>query len=67
MYEQSNTANIRYSIGTYIKLHTDDIWNGLVGIIDDLVGDTIVVYCTLMPLHRYYVNIYDAGSILEVI
>ena len=67
MQKQENYTDARYSIGTYIRLHTDDLWNGMFGIIDDLVGDTIVVHCTRMPLHRYYVNVYDAGSILELV
>ena len=57
----------QYSIGTHIKLHTDDTWNNLHGIVDDLVGDIIAVFCVAMPQHRYFVCNDDAGKILELI
>ena len=57
----------RYSIGTHVKLHTHDNWNNLYGVVDDLVGDTIAVYCINMPLHRYFVSIKDAGKVLEFV
>jgi len=54
-----------YEKGTFIKLHTNDSWDNLVGIVDEILGDTIVVFCTLMPMARYFVNIYDADTVLE--
>jgi len=54
-----------YEKGTFIRLHTSDSWNNLVGIVDEVLGDTIVVFCTLMPMARYFVNIFDAESVLE--
>ena len=56
-----------YSIGTCVKLHTNDDWNDLYGIIDDFVRDTIAVYCISMPSSRYYVDISEAGNILELV
>ena len=56
-----------YSIGTHIKLHTNDSWNNLHGIIDDLIGDNIAVFCVAMPQYRYFVRPHDAGRILELI
>ena len=60
-------TSTEYSKGTYIKLHTNDAWNNLHGIIDDLIGDTIAVFCVSMPQHRYFVYHNDAGRILELI
>jgi len=56
---------MKYSIGTQVILHTNDTWNDLHGIVDDLLGDTIAVFCITMPLYRYYVNTNDAICILE--
>ena len=59
--------NTEYSVGTHIKLHTNDAWNNLHGIVDDQLGDTLAVFCITMPLYRYYVSYRDAGSVLELI
>ena len=56
---------MKYSIGTCVVLHTNDAWNNLTGIVDDLLGDVIVVFCITKPLYRYYVSCDDAGIILE--
>ena len=56
-----------YSVGTHIKLHTNDAWNNLHGIVDDLLGDIIAVFCVTMPQYRYYVSCNDAGNILELV
>jgi hypothetical protein len=58
---------MKYSIGTHVKLHTDDTWNDLHGIIDDLMGDVIAVFCVTKPMYRYYVSFNDAGRILELL
>jgi len=58
---------MEYSVGTYVKLHTNDTWNDLHGIVDDLLGDVIAVFCITMPLYRYYVNSNDAYRVLELI
>ena len=57
----------KYTVGTQIKLHTDDAWNNLHGIIDDKVGDVLAVFCVAMPLHRYFVYVNDVGRVLELI
>jgi len=56
---------MEYSIGTRVKLHTEDDWDELYGIIDDLIGDTIAVYCRAMPSYRYFVSLNEAGKRLE--
>jgi len=58
---------MKYSIGTYVKLHTNDTWNDLHGIVDDLLGDVIAVFCIKMPMYRYYVRFDDAGRVLELL
>jgi len=59
--------NIDYSVGTHIKLHTNDAWNNMHGIVDDMLGDIIAVFCVTMPLYRYFVSASDAGRILELL
>jgi len=56
-----------YAIGARVKLHTDDAWNELYGIIDEFIGDTIAVYCITKPLYRYYVGIDEIGNVLELL
>ncbi|MCL2152627.1 MAG: hypothetical protein FWH57_06680 [Oscillospiraceae bacterium] len=58
---------MNYSIGAHVKLHTDDTWDNLHGIIDDLMGDIIAVFCVTKPMYRYYVSFNDAGRILELL
>jgi len=58
---------MNYSVGTYVKLHTNDTWNDLHGIVDDLLGDFIAVFCITMPMYRYYVSYHDASNILELV
>jgi len=59
--------NPDYSVGACVKLHTNDDWNNLYGIIDDCIRDTIAVCCISMPTSRYYVDINEAGDILELV
>ena len=54
-----------YEKGSHVRLHTSDSWNNLVGIIDDVQKDTITIFCTLMPLFRYFVSVVEADTILE--
>jgi len=56
-----------YVKGTHVRLHTQDSWDRLVGIVDEIHGDTIVVFCTMLPIFRYFVNISDADKILEIV
>jgi len=56
-----------YVKGTHVRLRTGDSWDNLVGIIDEVQGDIIIVFCTLMPISRYFVNIYDAEKVLELV
>jgi len=58
-------GNTIYEKGTYVILHTNDAWNDLHGIVDDLLGDTIAVFCVTNPAHRYYVSIHEAARKLE--
>ena len=58
---------MKYSVGTCVKLHTNDAWNDLHGIIDGLMGDFIAVFCVTKPMYRYYVNYCDAGRVLELV
>ena len=64
---RKSTIIMKYSVGTYVKLHTNDTWNDLHGIVDDLLDDTIAVFCITMPLYRYYVNSGDAVKALELV
>ena len=56
-----------YIKGAHVRLHTSDSWDNLVGIVDEIHGDTIVVFCTLMPIFRYFVNSFEAERILEIL
>ena len=56
-----------YTKGTHVRLHTHDSWDNLVGIVDEIHGDTIVVFCTMLPIFRYFVNIYEADKVLEIV
>ena len=54
-----------YEKGSHVRLHTSDSWNNLVGIVDEVHGDSIAVFCTLMPMFRYFVSILEADVVLE--
>ena len=54
-----------YEKGLHVRLHTSDSWNNLVGIVDEVHADSITVFCTLMPMFRYFVSIIEADSVLE--
>ena len=54
-----------YAKGSQVRLHTSDSWNNLVGIIDEVHEDSIAIYCTLMPMFRYFVSKFEADSVLE--
>ena len=56
-----------YVKGAHVKLRTDDSWDNLFGIVDEIHGDTIAVFCTLKPMFRYYVSVFDADNILEIV
>jgi len=56
-----------YTKGTHVRLHTHDTWDNMVGIVDEIHGDTIVVFCTMLPIFRYFVNISDAEKVLEIV
>ena len=56
-----------YAKGTHVRLHTGDSWDELVGIVDEIHGDTIVIFCTLMPIFRYFVNVLEADQLLEIV
>ena len=58
-------GNTVYEKGTYVILHTNDAWNDLHGIVDDLLGDTIAVFCITNPMHRYFVSVNEAARKLE--
>jgi len=55
-----------YSVGDKVRLRTHDSWNDLYGIIENILGDVIVVFCVTMPTHRYFVWLNDACDKLEV-
>ena len=57
-----------WEIGQYVKLHTDDEWNDLYGIILDICEEEkiIVVFCVTMPCYKYYVPMDAADNILEL-
>ena len=54
-----------YEKGAHVRLRTSDSWNNLIGVVDEVHEDTISVFCTLMPMFRYFVSLIDADSILE--
>jgi len=54
-----------YEKGSYVILHTNDAWDEMHGIVDDLLGDFIVVFCVTNPASRYYVNVNEAARKLE--
>jgi hypothetical protein len=52
-------------LGQYVRLRTDDEWNGLYGIICGITEDIIAVFCVAMPMYLYYARRCDEDSILE--
>jgi len=42
--------------GFFVRLHTDDEWNGQYGMICDVSAGVIAVFCVAMPLYKYYVR-----------
>jgi len=54
-----------YEKGSHVRLHTSDSWNNLIGVVDEVKGDTIAVFCTLMPMFRYFVSTLEADLVLE--
>ena len=56
-----------YVKGAHVRLHTGDSWDNLFGIVDEVYGDTIAVFCTLMPIFLYFVSVLDAESVLEIV
>jgi len=60
-------GNTEYLKGSYVILHTNDAWNDLHGIVDDLLGDTISVFCVTKPTYRYYVSVNEAARKLELV
>ena len=60
-------ARFEYSVGTHVKLHTNDTWNDMHGIIHDLNPEAIEVFCVTKPLYRYFVSYNDAGRVLELV
>jgi len=57
----------KFTIGQYVKFNTGDEWDGLLGVIENFVGDTITVSCISLPSYRNFVNLNDADSVLELI
>ena len=55
-----------YSVGDQVRLHTHDSWNDLYGIIENVLGELIVVFCVTMPMYRYYVWRNEANIVLEL-
>jgi len=39
----------------YVRLHTNDEWHGLYGIINDITDECITVFCVKYPLYMYFV------------
>ena len=56
-----------YKVGQFVRLHTSDNWNELYGIIDEICGDIIAVYCITMPSWRYHVQMENAGNVIELL
>ena len=53
--------------GQYVRLHTDDEWNGLYGIIYEATDEYILVFCVIMPAFLYYVQRGDEARVLEIV
>jgi len=54
-----------YEKGAHVRLRTSDSWNNLIGIVDDVHGENIAVFCTMMPMFRYFVSVFEADDVLE--
>jgi hypothetical protein len=54
--------------GQYVRLHTDDEWDGLYGIICEAADGHVLVFCVAMPLYKYYVRLCgDEARVLEIV
>jgi hypothetical protein len=42
--------------GSCVRLRTNDEWNGLYGIIDEISDEIVAVFCVPMPCYRYFVR-----------
>ena len=60
-------GHTEYPKGAYVRLHTNDDWNDLHGIVDDLLGDFFAVFCVTKPLFRYYISTSEVAGKLELI
>jgi len=58
-------------VGDYVKIHSSDEWDGLVGIIHGVVpkGQSyrLAIVCTLKPMLIYYVDENDIERKLTVV
>ena len=57
--------NVEFSIGQHVKMHTNDEWNGLVGTVENLVGNTITVRCNTLSAYPCYIDTNDACRVLK--
>jgi len=53
--------------GQYVRLHTDNEWDGLYGIICEATDEYILVFCVTMPAYRYYIQRGDEARIIEIV
>ena len=54
-------------IGQCIRLRTNDEWNGLYGIVYEIVDDLIIIFCINKPGYKYFVRYKDANNVLEIL
>lgn len=45
-----------YKLHDYVRIVADNDYNGLIGIIDEINEEVIVVFCTLKPVNRYVIT-----------
>ena len=53
--------------GTYVRLRTDDEWDQLFGIVDNIYNEVIKVFCIAIPYRMYYVTTDIADGVLEAV
>ena len=54
-------------IGQYVRLHTNDEWHGLYGIVCEIRNDEIIIFCMNKPCYNYVVKLEYIDDVLEVL
>ena len=54
-------------VGQLIRLHTDDEWDGLYGMVFKIGGDEIIIFCMAKPYYNYIVKRENIRDVLEIL